>query len=1062
MSKRRGSAWCACISILITGVLLGAPAAAATFSADLVQGEPGQTLQGKIYVRGKAYRMELDDGKGEGVVVLVDPEAGLTRVLMPAEKAYLEMENTSPRSLMNNPFQSYRFSASRYETRNEGRETVNGYDCSRVLVRSEGGDIMTAWVADELGFPVKIVNHMSEGRFAELRNIEQKDLDDSLFQPPEGYTRLTRMPVPAPDWAGDLTKAPRIEAPFEETLPAGGIVRIPLKRGFKIKVHGKSVSDGNAALTAVAFKEGRPVKDPSMSTFNLSRKGQGVTVSPRETSAEADEVVVRVREGQVHITTELVEAPAGIVLQKTFVKNMSGKELHVDTDKPFRMTLQDDPKDGTGTRGQLVFYQGRAQHKKELKQEALRMKDGEARIWELPADEGIGTITLNVLDGGTHVRLEQPEKPGEVPAAWQEKAPAPRAQTGSAEKPADRTPAAGSNGQASPPPDAGRVAIMFILDASGSMWGQIEGTAKIAIAKEVMTELIQDLPDTTSAGLVAYGHRRKGDCNDVEELVPLKPIDKDSLTKRIQAISPKGKTPITLSVQMTAEKLRTVEDETVIILVSDGKETCEGDPCALVAELKKAGIRFTLHVVGFDVTEEERQQLECMARAGGGDYFTAKTAQEFRVAAKKAVEKTRSFGHLRVTALRNGTPFNAYVEVFPQGGEQALKSGRTGTDAGRSGARLDAGVYDLLVTDPDTPNQAPVRLEGIPIEAGRTTEREVDFSSGVLRLTVLKQGEPSTAGVRVLEAGTGNLAADRDTSAENPLVQHLLPGTYDLVVRDDRVRPPQEIVFSDVTIQAGEVVERTAEFGEGGLSVEVLVNNEKDTAGLYVFEAGTSNRVATGDTSRDNPYRFELDPGVYDLLVVYRRSKPESEIRFDGIEVQPGRVVEKQAAFGHGSLSVEALVNGEKGAVGLYVFQAGTKNRVTTGDTSRDNPKVLQLQAGAYDLRVVYRKATPETEQVFENVQVVADETVEQRAAFEEGILEIRATSGGRTVKANFQLFHAGEKKRFDTENANEKVRMRPGDYEALVRAYKLEGDPKKRVSFSIRQGETTTLNVDF
>ena len=68
--------------------------------------------------------------------------------------------------------------------------------------------------------------------------------------------------------------------------------------------------------------------------------------------------------------------------------------------------------------------------------------------------------------------------------------------------------------------------IMFILDASGSMWGQVEGKAKIAIAKEVLTGLIEELPDGLKVGLVAYGHRRKGDCNDVEELVPLGVLDK--------------------------------------------------------------------------------------------------------------------------------------------------------------------------------------------------------------------------------------------------------------------------------------------------------------------------------------------------------------------------------------------------------------------------------------------------------------------------------------------------------------------------------------------------------
>ncbi len=61
--------------------------------------------------------------------------------------------------------------------------------------------------------------------------------------------------------------------------------------------------------------------------------------------------------------------------------------------------------------------------------------------------------------------------------------------------------------------------IIFILDASGSMWGQVGGFAKITIARDVLTSLIKELPDNATVGLVAYGHRRKGDCDDVEELI---------------------------------------------------------------------------------------------------------------------------------------------------------------------------------------------------------------------------------------------------------------------------------------------------------------------------------------------------------------------------------------------------------------------------------------------------------------------------------------------------------------------------------------------------------------
>ena len=186
---------------------------------------------------------------------------------------------------------------------------------------------------------------------------------------------------------------------------------------------------------------------------------------------------------------------------------------------------------------------------------------------------------------------------------------------------------------------AGKNNLVLIIDASGSMWGQVEGAAKIAIAKDVLISLIKDLPQGMNVGLVAYGYRRKGDCSDVEELVSLGVLDKKKLIAKIKELNPKGKTPITFSVQMTAEKLRTLEDETTIILVSDGKETCEGNPCALVRELRQSGVRFVMHVIGFDVTDDERKQLECIAEAGGGMYYSAKNAGEFQVAAKTVVKK---------------------------------------------------------------------------------------------------------------------------------------------------------------------------------------------------------------------------------------------------------------------------------------------------------------------------------------------------------------------------------------------------------------------------------------
>jgi len=138
---------------------------------------------------------------------------------------------------------------------------------------------------------------------------------------------------------------------------------------------------------------------------------------------------------------------------------------------------------------------------------------------------------------------------------------------------------------APPPGLAGNGNLMLILDASGSMWGQLEGRPKNKIAREVVVGLVKDLPTDLNVGLVAYGHPRNGGCADVEQIVPLGPLDKPVLVEQIQRLSPKGKTPFSSSARNLAQSLRHLEDETTMLLVYDGKETCEGDPCALVREL---------------------------------------------------------------------------------------------------------------------------------------------------------------------------------------------------------------------------------------------------------------------------------------------------------------------------------------------------------------------------------------------------------------------------------------------------------------------------------------------
>jgi Ca-activated chloride channel homolog len=107
---------------------------------------------------------------------------------------------------------------------------------------------------------------------------------------------------------------------------------------------------------------------------------------------------------------------------------------------------------------------------------------------------------------------------------------------------------------ASSAPAVGREGLLFILDSSGSMWGRLDQQAKTVTAKKILAKLLEELPATMDVGLMSYGHRRKGDCGDIEmiSVMGTVPAEISSAMKKLNAL---GKTPISEAL-VTAGKQR--------------------------------------------------------------------------------------------------------------------------------------------------------------------------------------------------------------------------------------------------------------------------------------------------------------------------------------------------------------------------------------------------------------------------------------------------------------------------------------------------------------------------
>src|SRR5690606_40404305 len=118
--------------------------------------------------------------------------------------------------------------------------------------------------------------------------------------------------------------------------------------------------------------------------------------------------------------------------------------------------------------------------------------------------------------------------------------------------------------------------------------------------------------------------------SDLETWIEPGPLDRASFIDTVNAIRPKGKTPISAAVQHAAVLMSYRDNPATVVLISDGLETCQADPCALAEQLAQQGVRFTTHVVGFDLEDAAHANLACIAENTGGVFVPAQNAAELK------------------------------------------------------------------------------------------------------------------------------------------------------------------------------------------------------------------------------------------------------------------------------------------------------------------------------------------------------------------------------------------------------------------------------------------------
>ena len=307
--------------------------------------------------------------------------------------------------------------------------------------------------------------------------------------------------------------------------------------------------------------------------------------------------------------------------------------------------------------------------------------------------------------------------------------------------------------------------VLLILDASGSMRAKIGGKSKMDIAKDVVGKIVGKWNRADELGLIAYGHREKGNCKDIEVLKDPGILDKPSFMKAVKDLNPKGQTPMTAAVRMAAEALQYTEKKATVILVSDGIENCDADPCAVAEELKKAGIDLVVHTVGFGLDNKGAiAQLKCMAEKTGGTFATAETASELQKALTKSMAakpkkeeppaiKFNLVGHAMLApGVELPEPYRSPTWILKRpnaadGSQGAVLDTKYGLDLE---ANLEPGDYVLRLED-----GAAFVEQGFKVETGKVTTLSPVLNAGIVNLSATIDGEkPLTDGATAWEIKT--------------------------------------------------------------------------------------------------------------------------------------------------------------------------------------------------------------------------------------------------------------------------------------------------------------------
>ncbi|MEH7379756.1 VWA domain-containing protein [Bacillus sp. JJ1533] len=177
--------------------------------------------------------------------------------------------------------------------------------------------------------------------------------------------------------------------------------------------------------------------------------------------------------------------------------------------------------------------------------------------------------------------------------------------------------------------------VYILLDASGSMYGKVQGMQKMSIAKKAASRFASTVGNEKEISLVVYGHTgsnqekdKQLSCSKIEDVYPLQKFNPEAFSEAVNSVQARGWTPLANAIDFVHKKTENSSNNVTLYIISDGIETCDGDPVGTAKAFAEKNSNRAVNIIGFDVDTESENQLKEVASAGNGEYLSANTIEE--------------------------------------------------------------------------------------------------------------------------------------------------------------------------------------------------------------------------------------------------------------------------------------------------------------------------------------------------------------------------------------------------------------------------------------------------